>query len=205
MNRISSWFLTSVLLLWLCANSYHLHCTYPQTLLHHICGHSTKILLALWALINTCIATIFTVCLCIFNKICRLTARVNFLLVALSEASSWCTQNLNIPWNEIITTRNDNTDPANKTSNSCPLKRSLLCAGPVSILPRLTVARKLLTYSMEKSPSWEANRFSASQEIPRILWNPKIHYRGHKCSPPDPILSQLDLVHTPYPLHEDTS
>jgi len=27
---------------------------------------------------------------------------------------------------------------------------------------------------MEQSPSWEANRFSASQEIPRILWNPKV-------------------------------
>ena len=26
---------------------------------------------------------------------------------------------------------------------------------------------------MEQSPSWEANRFSASQEIPRILWNPR--------------------------------
>ena len=29
----------------------------------------------------------------------------------------------------------------------------------------------LLTYAMEQSPSWEANWFSASQEIPRILWN----------------------------------
>ena len=28
---------------------------------------------------------------------------------------------------------------------------------------------------MEHSPSWEANRFSAIQEIPRILWNPKVH------------------------------
>ena len=28
----------------------------------------------------------------------------------------------------------------------------------------------LLTYSIEQSPSWEAKRFSASQEIPRILW-----------------------------------
>jgi hypothetical protein len=30
----------------------------------------------------------------------------------------------------------------------------------------------LLTYSMEQSPSWEDNCFSASQEIPHILWNP---------------------------------
>jgi len=26
---------------------------------------------------------------------------------------------------------------------------------------------------MEQSPSWEANRSSASLEIPRILWNPR--------------------------------
>ena len=35
-------------------------------------------------------------------------------------------------------------------------------------------------YSMEQSPSWEANRFAASQEIPCILRNPKDHYRIHK-------------------------
>ena len=48
----------------------------------------------------------------------------------------------------------------------------------------------LITYSIEQSRSWEDNRFSASQEIPRILWNPNVHHHLHKCQPPVPIPSQ---------------
>ena len=55
----------------------------------------------------------------------------------------------------------------------------------------------LICLLMEQSPSWEANRFSASQEIPSILWNPNVHYRIQKYSPPVRILRQLDPVHTP--------
>ena len=55
----------------------------------------------------------------------------------------------------------------------------------------------LLTYSMVQSPSWEANWFAASQEIPRILWNANVHYRTHKRPPSVPILCQPNPVHIP--------
>ena len=55
----------------------------------------------------------------------------------------------------------------------------------------------LLTYSMVQSPSSEANWFAASQEIPRISWNPKVYYRTHKRPPPVSIVGQPNPVHTP--------
>jgi len=50
---------------------------------------------------------------------------------------------------------------------------------------------------MVQSSSSAANWFAASQEIPRISRNPKVHYRTHKRPPPVSILGQPNPVHMP--------
>jgi hypothetical protein len=52
-----------------------------------------------------------------------------------------------------------------------------------------------LTYSMEQG-SWIADSYSPSHEIPRHLWNKKIHCRVHNSPPPVPIPRQLNPIHT---------
>jgi len=49
---------------------------------------------------------------------------------------------------------------------------------------------------MVQSPSWEANWFAVSQEIPRISRNPKVHYHTHKRLQP--------VLHRPMNRKEDT-
>jgi hypothetical protein len=58
----------------------------------------------------------------------------------------------------------------------------------------MRLAGQVAYNSMEHRPSWEANSFSASHDILRILWNPEVHYRIHKSPPPVPIVCQLSPV-----------
>jgi len=48
---------------------------------------------------------------------------------------------------------------------------------------------------MEHNPSWETNQPSASQEIPRILWNLKVHCHVYKHLSPVPIPNHSNPVH----------
>jgi hypothetical protein len=56
---------------------------------------------------------------------------------------------------------------------------------------------------MEQSPSWETNKFSASQEISRFLWNPKVHYRIHNFPPPVYSYTAQSIPYPYIPLLED--
>ena len=57
----------------------------------------------------------------------------------------------------------------------------------------------IFTYSMVQSPSWEGNWIADIEEIPLILWNPKVQNRTHKRPPPVPILGQPNPVQYPNP------
>jgi hypothetical protein len=60
--------------------------------------------------------------------------------------------------------------------------------------------RQLTINPVEQRTSWEANRFSASQQGSRTLWNLKIHYPIHNSPSPVPVLS-----HQFSPYHQPTS
>jgi len=84
-----------------------------------------------------------------------------------------------------------NAPPVWIPGHSCPVVKELRS----KYFPHDNNLLHAYSLHLQRIPCFEDNRFAASQEIPRILWNPKVNYRIHKCPPTLPLLNQLDPVH----------
>jgi hypothetical protein len=87
----------------------------------------------------------------------------------------------------LLQTNSANIYPVTSVCNSFNLCRSLtIISTTVGKLTYLNCA-----YCIEQSPSLEVSWFSASQEIPRKLWNPKDNYHIYNSRQPVIILNTV--------------
>ena len=98
-----------------------------------------------------------------------------------------------VPWDDAITVRQVNWGNCGIPWVNC----TVLWKTTGKDSSKACAITYLLTYSMVQSSSWEANWFAASQEIPCISRNLKVHYRTYKRPPPLSILGQPNPVHIP--------
>ena len=77
-----------------------------------------------------------------------------------------------------------------------PRNNCLCVVKEIDILISIPSTNTYLLTPWSKALLEKLTGFAANQQIPRILWNPKVHYRTHKRPPTVPILSQLHPVRT---------
>ena len=82
----------------------------------------------------------------------------------------------------------------NLDASSQPTASSEIMKFGTHLVADLLYLFTLLNAFMNQSPSLKANSPLGSQEIPRILWKPKVRSHISKSSSPFPILSQMNPV-----------
>ena len=87
------------------------------------------------------------------------------------------------------------------SQHSFPAKKRLHVYTPTIVLASLNGRLSVrLCHNISPLTPWcrvLLDWFAASQEIPRVLWNPKVPHRTHKRPPIVPILCQPNPVHIP--------